>query len=152
MIKFNVEDYTDCIDEIKPMLSSHYSEVEFYQGRVQLNPNFEVLEVLDQAGLLFICTMRDEGKLVGYNVFSVGKAMHYKDHDYATNYTVYIDPEYRHTEETVYFFNFCEEYLKGMGVSIIQYQMKTHKTFSTLMNHLGFENTESIFTKYVGQE
>lgn len=149
---FELESFEECVEEIKPLIDAHYSEVEFYQDKVKLSVNYELLAQLDKLDMLYMFIMRnDEGKLVGYNVFSVAKAVHYKDHYYATNYTVYIDPEYRHTHHTVDFFNYCEKFLKEDDVSIVHYQMKTNKTFSTLMNNLGYENTEAVYTKYVGQ-
>lgn len=151
MIDFSIEKVADILDEVKPLLESHYKEVEVYQGNVKLNPNYELLTTLEETGVLTAFIMRDEGKLVGYSVFTLTPTLHYKDSQYATNFTVFICPEYRHTEETVHFFYFCEEVLKSQGASLIHYQMKVHKTYNTLMESLGYEHTENIFTKFVGQ-
>lgn len=149
-MEYQEESYWDVIDELRPMLQEHYKEVAMYQDDIDLNFDEEKYRTIDHQDALRIFTMREEGKLVGYNVFFVSTHIHYMDHIYAQNDVVYIDPEYRGSECTPTFFKRCDNWLKEEGVSVITYHMKVNKPFQALMDFLEFDHAEHIYTKYVG--
>jgi len=147
---FQIESYYDVIDELKPMLAEHYKEVAMYQDKIKLAPDYEAYEQLQDAGMLYILTWRDEDKLKGYNIFFMRHHPHYENTNYAANDVVYIDPESRHTLGTVEFFQWCEAYLNDAGADVITYHMKVMKSFHALMTGLDMDHAEHIYTKYIG--
>lgn len=150
MIKYDRQHLKEVKEEIAPMLDAHYEEVAMYQDHIELNPQWEMYENLELMDRLFIFTMRDEGKLIGYSVFFLNPHMHYADHEFAMNDIVYIDPDRRGTEETVNFFKWCEKHMRDCGTSVISYHMKVYKPFQTLMTILGYDHAEHMYTKYIG--
>jgi spermidine synthase len=95
--------------------------------------------------------MRDDDNLIGYNIFFLKEHPHYKDHVFATNDIVYIDPKYREELTSPEFFKWCEDQLKSSGVSVITYHMKVMKSFQSLMKLLEMDHAEHVYTKYIGQ-
>lgn len=150
MIEFKKEFISEVRDEIEPMLEQHYLEVAMYQDHIKLNPDWQGYENMEDMDLMYIFTMRDDEKLVGYSVFFITPHLHYQDHEYAVNDIVYIDPEYRGTEHTPNFFMYCQDEMKDNGASVITYHMKVFKPFHTLMEILGYDHAEHLYMKYIG--
>ena len=150
MIEYTITPLQDFLDECEPMLADHYEEVAMYTDKIDLDPDYTRYEQAEEADLLRIFTLKDDGKIVGYNIFFVGAGLHYSSTKYALNDIVYIDPDHRHQEHTVTFFKRCESWLKEEGVQVISYHMKANKTFTGLMEFLEFDHAEHVYTKYVG--
>ncbi len=150
-MKYQHEKYNDVIEELKPHLHEHYKEVAMYQDKIDFDPNYEAYEAAQENDMLYVYTMRDDGELAGYNIFFVQAHPHYKSDIFAVNDIVYIAPNYRHKSDTVEFFQYCENELKELGVSVITYHMKVLKTFEMLMKGLGMDHAEHSYTKYIGK-
>jgi hypothetical protein len=149
---FEEENVYDVREEIAPMLDKHYEEVAMYKDKIKLAVDWDKYETMEDQDSLRVYTLRnDEEKLVGYNVFFVHIHPHYMNDKYAVNDIVYIDPTYRHTENTIEFFNWCERMLEHEGVSVMTYHMKEYIPFHTLMKALDFDHAEFIYTKYIGK-
>jgi hypothetical protein len=148
---FNKECLANVQEELEPLLKEHYKEVAMYTDRIDLNVDWDKYYMLESIGALVIYTMReDEGKLVGYNVFFVNNHLHYNDHKYAVNDVVYIDPAYRHNQNTLDLFIRAEDDLRDSGVSVMTYHMKVYKTFECLMGVLEYDHAEHVYTKFIG--
>jgi hypothetical protein len=63
---------------------------------------------------------------------------------------VYIAPEFRHTPDTIAFFDWCEDFLRDAGAEVITYHMKTFKSFQALMEVKEMDHAEHIYMKYIG--
>jgi hypothetical protein len=151
MIQYNLENYEETIEELKPLLAEHNIEVGSYTESLELDPKWGIYEELDALGYLTIFTMRDEGELIGYNIFRVDTHIHYQQDLWADNDVLYIKPEYRHAETTIEFLEFCEDALRdSYYVKVITYQMPVSQPFSTLMSNLKMDNAEQFYTKYIG--
>lgn len=150
MISFNEERISEMRELLEPLLEEHYKEVAMYQDHIDLNPNWEAYEAMEEIGNTRMYAMWRDEELIGYNVFFVTPHMHYQDHEYAVNDVVYIHPDYRGTECTPEFFNYCEEMLQKEGISVISYHMKTFKPFQSLMEALEYDHAEHVYMKYVG--
>lgn len=148
---FALEDYYDVIAEITPLAYAHHEEVDLYQGKVLMDPDFDTYGMLQDSGVLKIFTLRNDNELIGYNIFYVQNHPHYKGTLWAGNDLVYIDPAFRNTGTTPSFFNYCEESLRDMGAGVISYTMKVDKAFHSLMLLLEMDHAEQVYTKYIGQ-
>ena len=149
MIEFQEEVYQEVIEELKPLFKDHYEEIAMYKDKIALNPDYDKYDTLGEH--LFIVTARDEGTLIGYTIFFVNNHLHYKDHMYAANDIIYIDPKYRHDVAAFEMMEYAEDLLKHMGVSVISMHMKAYAAFETLMKALNFDKAEFIYTKYIGK-
>lgn len=153
MIKYQEEGFGPALyEELYPLLEKHYEEVAVFQEYIKLNPDQEFYQMAQDTGRLHILTVRDQGKLIGYTVTMVSKNPHYSDHVYAVNDVVYVDPEYRGGEVAPEMISKLEEIMEEKGVSVMTFHMKTFKPFQSLMYMMGFEDTERVYYKYIGQD
>lgn len=152
MITYQQEDLNDIREELEPLLVEHYHEVAMYQDKIDLNPDWKGYELLSMANALHVYTARANQELIAYTVNIVQPNMHYKDHVYAVNDVIYVDPQYRHTEVAETLIQNSEELLKELGVSVMTFHMKTFKTFEALMDHLDFDKAEYLYMKYIKED
>jgi len=153
MIKYQVEDYDQVIEEIKPLLDEHWEEVALFKEHIKLTPNYTMYEDLYNAGKLFIMTARDEDKLVGYNIMFLSNHPHYKDDIFAQQDLIYVDPKYRGTRVALKLVLYTENFLRdNMDVSVINYRMKLTHDYSRLLEKLGYKTVELSCIKYVKKE
>lgn len=149
-VKYQQEFLDSVIDQIKPLLNSHWEEIALNKDKIKLNPDWEAYESLEAQGKLKIFTARDDEQLVGYFVVIVGTNIHYKDHLFASNDIIYLSPEYRKGFMSIKLIKFAEKCLKADGVSVLTINTKVHKPFDKLMDFLKFRKIERVYSKYVG--
>lgn len=155
MYTYQTERYTDVIEELKPMLEDHYEEVALYKDKIKLNPNYDLYEQMDQMGAIHIYTARDteaNNALIGYVVTFVQLHPHYSDTVYAVNDVVYVADAYRHTEVAPEMIIRLEHEMLDRGASVMTFHMKTYKPFKTLMDSLGFDEVEYMYSKYIKED
>jgi GNAT superfamily N-acetyltransferase len=149
-IKFQRESLSSVRSEIIPLLEKHWEEIAVNRDKIKLNPDWEVYEALEVAGNLGIYTARLDGKLVGYFVVIAERHIHYKDHIFAANDIVYLDPDYRKGMVGARLMKFAEEDLRNIGVSVLTINTKVHKPFDHLLERMGFTLKERVYSKYLG--
>ena len=149
MVRFEEEKFEYIIDEMKPLLEKHYDEIAMYKDQISLNPNYDLYKIMDDTGSLHILAARDGTVLVGYCVTFINYHPHYKDHVYAVNDVIYIDPGYRHTSVAPEMVSELERLMMEKGVSVMTFHMKTYKPFESLMEMMGFDKAEYMYSKYI---
>jgi len=147
---YQEESYAQVVDEIQPLIKSHWKEIASCKDKIKLNPNFNMYKTMNELGILRIFTVRDFGKLVGYFIVMCQPHLHYSDHVYAMNDIIYIDPEYRGSTIAFKLLRSVEKRLKKDGVSVLMINMKVYAPFDRLLEKLNFENTERVYSKYIG--
>ena len=150
MIYFKQETLSEVREELEPLLPLHWEEVAMYQDKIELSPDWDAYYAMEQNGNLIVFTLRDEEKLIGYNLFFLRTNPHYSDSLWAVNDIVYIEPSHRHDVTTPNFFDWCESQLRSMGAEVITYHMKVLKSFQTLMDMLDMDHAEHLYMKYIG--
>lgn len=153
MIYYYVEEYKEVIEELKPLVHQHSSEIDRYQEYFTLDPAYHLYEELDNNEQLLITTARTEdGELVGYLVFFLDYHLHYQDILYAKNDLIFIKPEYRMKGIITGLFDYTEEILKAAGVKVITFAMKTDHSFEYLAEKMGYDKAEIFYSKYIGED
>lgn len=150
MISYQQERFDEVIDEIIPLLVSHWHEVGLNKDKMDLNPDYSKYKVFEDLGVIRIYTARDDEKLIGYLVMQVEVLLHYKDHTAARNDVIYIDPKYRNAGLATELIAFAEDKLKSQGVSVIYINTKAHKPFDSLLEASGFTLNDRLYGKYIG--
>ena len=129
------------------LLNAHWEEVALNKDKIKLNPDYDRYYELEELGILKIFTVRDSGSLVGYFACFVMPHLHYKDHYFATNDVIYISPEHRRGFTALKLIKFAEKCLKEDGVSVIQINTKAHKSFSPLLERMGYKQNDILYGK-----
>ena len=137
-------------EDIQPLIKEHWKLVALNQGKIKLNPDWQEYARLDSIGALRIFTARKDGKLVGYFFLIVAKSLHYQDHLFATNDVLFVLPEYRAGNTGYKLIKFAEQHCKEAGVSLMTINTKVHIPFDKLMQRMGFNLIERVYSKFVG--
>jgi len=150
MITYSEESFYDVIDEIKPLLEKHWEEIAIYKDKIKLNPNYEQYRVLQDNGMMHICTARDDSVLVGYFITFIVPNMHYQHIRTASNDILFLHPEYRKTLVGYGIIKYAIGKLSTMDVDVISIHEKLQHSLAPVMKRLGFEHKENTYMKYVG--
>lgn len=148
-IIYQVESFSDILEELKPFLQLHWEEVALYQDKIPLDPDYDKYIELNEAGIARVVTARDSDKLIGYFISIIQPHMHYQKDVYAVNDILYLDEAYRGSDTAVGMFMFAEEDLKALGVSVLIISMKVAKPFDSLCESLGHTCVERTYSKYI---
>jgi len=133
--------------EARPLLEKHWEEIAINKDHIKLNPDWDAYADLEASGNLKIFTARNDGALVGYFVVFVRKHIHYKDHLFAHNDILFLSEPYRKGYTGIKLIKFAEECLKADGVSVLTINTKTHRPFDGVLQRLGFNHVENIYSK-----
>lgn len=147
---FQLEKLSDIRKEVQPLLELHWEQIALNQDKIKLNPDWRTAEQLCNNGALKIFTARHEGKLVGYFALVVSTSLHYADHKFATCDVIFVHPDYRKGMTGYKLIKTAENYLKSAGVSLININTKVHTPFDSLMEKMGYNLIERLYSKYIG--
>lgn len=150
-MEFNVEKMKDILPEMKPLIEAHWEEVCWNKGKVKLNPDYEKFFLLQDNNCLLLVTVRDKGKLIGYNINHLHYHLHFKDHIYAVNDSIYLEPKYRHSGIAKDMLEVTEQMLEQIGVSVVTLHMNPDNSYKSLADSCGYSPQELVYSKYIGE-
>jgi GNAT superfamily N-acetyltransferase len=147
VITYQQESLVTVKEDARPLLEKHWEEIALNKEIIKLNPDWDAYADLEDAGILKIFTARDDDRLVGYFVTFVRSHIHYKDHLFAYNDILFLDPDYRKGFTGSKLIKFAEKCLKEDGVSVVIVNTKRHKPLDILLSWLGYKHIENIYSK-----
>ena len=145
-----VEQFSQVIEEAKPLLYRHWEEIALDRDRVPLEPDWARYASLEAMGALSVVTMRQNGRLVGYTCMVVQPGLHYRSCLEARMDIFWLAPECRGRMGGVRLFRAVEKELSRRGVKRIYAGSKLHKDVSVLFEKLGYMPVERWFSKWIG--
>lgn len=144
---FALENIANVRREIEPLLEQHYKEIALNKDIIKLNPDWRAYAQLDAINGLRIYTARKDGKLMGYFVVIVSRSLHYKDHLFANNDVIFLTKTARKGLTGMKLVKYAIASLKAEGVTKLHVNTKMHQPFDPIMERLGFEEIEAVFSK-----
>lgn len=151
MITYQVESAETILTEGLHLFVEHYKDIAVNQDKIELNPDVPRYMAMDDAGILLPISVREGEELIGYSVSVLLPSLHYKDHVYAMNDVIFVAKEYRKGTVGIRLIKFTEEELQKRGVSVYCINSKVHAPFFSVLERLGFTDTEHQYTKYIGK-
>ena len=148
MITYQVEKYSDCVEELKQLYPEHYEELSVTKS-IPLEPNYEVYKNIEDIGILKVVTCRNDKELIGYILFIVTPHLHYKSCITAVEDIYFVKKDYRRGRTGIKLFQFAEKYLKEQGVHRVIFGTKVHLDNSKLFEYLGYTFFEKLYTKMI---
>lgn len=136
---------------MQDLLEMHWQEVALNKDKIKLNPHWEAYADLENEDQLRIYTARINGELIGYFVVIIGANLHYKDHIFGLNDVIFLHPDWRQTHTGAKMIEFAEKCLKREGVSVLHINTKVHQPFDGLMDFLGYNVVERVYSKWIGE-
>ena len=152
-ITYQVEDYLQCLPELKDCYPEHFEELAADKKDIPLNPDYETYAMMAKAGVLHLVTVRVDGVLVGYHLSMIDPHLHYKQSLTCFTDIFLIRKPYRHLENSLIglkLFKFMEESVKQKGVQRIYMGTKLHMDIDPILNRLGYNPKERLYTKVIG--
>jgi GNAT superfamily N-acetyltransferase len=136
--------------ECQSLIELHWEDIAINKDTIKLNPDWEAYHTLEDLGKLKIFTARSCGELVGYFVVVSNRSIHYKDHICATNDVIYLHKDHRKGFAGIRLIKFAEKCLREDGVSVLTINTKVHQPFDKVLDRLGFNLIERVYSKYLG--
>ena len=147
MISYQVESFSETLEEMRPLIERHFAEIEPHLTRFTLSRDFGKYLSLEQSGMLAMVTARDSGALIGYGVFMVMPHPRFQDCLFAMNDALYLVPEQRRGWTGIRLISFAEQWLQHIGVVRLMITVTARYDFSRILKRNGFEETERNFEK-----
>lgn len=150
MITYQVESFTENLEELKLLLPGHYQELALDKDKVPLSPQYDIYTKREALGELIFVTARDRGELVGYFIGFIAPGLHYSTCLTCIMDIFYIHPDHRGSNAGFEMFEFVEKNLLKCGVDRWFVGSKVHLDASWLFERLGFDRVEITYSKYIG--
>lgn len=147
MITAQVENFTQALEELQPLLPLHYEELALNKDQVPLDPQYGIYLERDARGEVCFVTLRDAGELIGYFIGFIAPGLHYQTCLTCTMDIFYLRQDKRGKRGGVKLFRAVEAELKRRGVQRWFVGSKCHKDASRLFEYLDFERVEVYYSK-----
>lgn len=149
-IAYQREGLHPAFEDAQPLLRQHYEEIAWKRDKIALLPDIERYDAMDVAGKLRVFTARQEGTLIGYAVYILSNALHYKQTSVATNDVVFLQASQRGKMAGIRLMKFADAALKMDGVQVIILHIKTAANWGRMAELMGYEHTEAIYQRWLG--
>lgn len=115
---FAVESYAAVIDELKILIPANWEELGV-QRDIPPDPDYDFYERANRAGIILFHTVRIDGRLAGYAIFTVFKSPRYKTRTWATCDLLWLDSKFRKLGIGRQFQRFWDADLEARGVDVV---------------------------------
>ena len=143
---FQEEDPRLIMDEAMPLFYEHWREISHYLD-IALEPDREIYAKAAEMGMLKVFTAREDGVLIGYAAYMVRANIHYKSSIQAQQDVLFVTKEKRRGTVGMRLIAYADKCLAKMGVQVVVQHVKVAHNFGPLLERLGYEHVEHIYTK-----
>lgn len=150
MLTCHLENFSQSLEELKPLLPIHYADLALNKEKVPLSPQYDIYLERDNQGMIMFITLRKYGEMIGYFIGFVAPGLHYSTCLTLIMDIFYIHPDHRGDGGGWQLFKFVEEQAKLRGIQRMFVGSKLHKDASWLFEKLGYEHCETTYTKWLG--
>ena len=116
MIRFAIERYDTCADEIDALAIEHGNEVQPHGGAFKVDPDLEAWRQLDHLNVLNTVTARDGPLLVGYALSIVMPHLQFKGVKWASGDGVWLSRAWRRPRVIDRLLDCAEDSLRARSV------------------------------------
>ena len=144
-----VENWSDCIEEMETIFPLHWKELARFQEQIPMKCDRERYANLEKIGALLLITARVEEKIVGYFVAFLFPHLHYAGAGlWGLTDMYFVLPAFRKGIGLKLFLAFERE-LRARGVTQAVTSCKIHEDHSELLQKLGWTWTDKTFQKHL---
>lgn len=134
--------------EVWPLLCIHWREIATWHD-IELDPNLEAYEQLEEIGALRVFTARIGDELVGYAAYVVRPHLHYQGSTQAVQDVLFIAPEHRRGRVGIGLIAHADAELAKEGVQVVFQHVKCAHDFGALLERLGYSQVEKVYAKRI---
>lgn len=144
-VRFAREAIASVFDEIQPLLQEHWREIAQFPD-IALDPDFDQYRVAEGKGHLRIFTARTQDELVGYAIYFLAPALHYRRTLIAMQDILYLRTDHRRGLAGWRLIGFADRQLRADGVQIVYQRVKAAHNYSAVLERLGYELAELTYS------
>jgi ribosomal protein S18 acetylase RimI-like enzyme len=133
--------------ELEPLFVLHWNSVTPDFEDAELGFNWDAYAGLELAGAVHFMVLRDEGKIVGYQLCLMSPHLHSQASMTAHTVFYYLLPTYRDRMIPSRLFRETEKSLKATGVHHAYLGFKSDHDLSPILVRLGYHQVETIHAK-----
>ncbi len=139
--------------ELPPLFRKHWRELAVHKDVIPLDPNWDLMMQQSISGILYVLTVRDEDRLVGYIFNLVAPHAHYRSTLHGLIDMFWLNPRYRRGWTGVRMFTENERQLRKLGVVRLLVSEKLHwvtqrdRRVRVLFKRLGLKACDVIYSK-----
>lgn len=153
MIAFQRETWAQFRSDAEKLFPLHWRELALDQDVIKIDVDHEAYLKLDELGRLYVCTAREDGRLIGYSIFFLMHHFHYKSAGLmAMADMYYVLPGYRRGGIGARLFIAAEKGLRELGVIRMHTSSKVAQDHTELFERLGWKLTDYTYSKLVRKE
>lgn len=154
MITFSTEDWNLIKHEVMPLWEKHYYHIADPEDekRIPLDPDWDRYQNAFDRGSLHITGARQDGELIGYAFVFVETGLHYKSTLFGHWDIYWVEPQHRGHMVGIKLFQEVERCMKARGVVKMTSARKLWYDTGSLFRRLGWKDTETKSTKWIGPE
>lgn len=131
---------------VDSLLERHWREIAYYED-IPLDVDWNFYQEADKRGLLRIFTVRDGEELVGYAVYLVRHAPHYKSSLQAVQDVIFLAPEYRRGSAGLQLVGYADAMLAAEGVQLTYHHSKVKQPIDIILRRQGYQLIERVWGK-----
>jgi GNAT superfamily N-acetyltransferase len=133
--------------DVGDLLQKDYEEIEHNKELRNLDPDWDIYNILETQGSLMIFTCRDDLTLVGYFVVVTPPDLHSKGSVLAVADVIFLDKEYRVGLTGYKLFKFAEDCVRKDGFKTLHVTTTEMNPIDPLMSRLGYSKIETKYEK-----
>lgn len=139
-IELAVERYAACGEQIADLSREHWTAVAPHAGVIPVDPDLNLYQQLDAAGIVRFVTVRRAGVLVGYTIVMVMPThQHYRRVKWASTDGLWLVPTERRPRVALRMLEYTQNMLRKEGVILfVVMEHPDHPALGRLLAHLGF--------------
>lgn len=151
MLTAQVEDLSQGLEELKPLLGLHWDKLALYKDKMPLRPQYGVYLERDKLGQVGYVALRDKGKLVGYWVSFINFGLHYGATLTAVQDIWNVLSGYDGGIAPLLLMRAVERQYRRRGVQLSILNDKLHFPCGRLYEAMGYKRVETIWSKWLGE-
>ena len=146
-LKYQQEFLKTFIPDASDLIKRDWLEVQHNANTTKLDPDWGIYKSLEEQGLLYVFTCRDDNKLVGYFTALIVPNLHSKGSFKVMNDAIFLDKPYRKGFAGVRLIKFAEDCIKQDGHSTLLINTTELNPIDKLMDRLGYTKVVTSFEK-----
>ena len=146
-ITYQVEPIGGVYNEAAELLTAHWHEVAFYKD-LPIKAEMQRYLALEGNGNCVLCTVRADGRLIGYIVYLLTRNLHYGVLE-ALGDLHFLHADYRKSGIGLGMFKFGEAEMRRRGVVLLIGRTKAAPELNhgAIFEHLGYDKQDIVYTK-----
>jgi GNAT superfamily N-acetyltransferase len=138
--------YRDC----HALWPEHWDEIAVQKDRMPMRPDVAAYQALEAAGRLQIMVVRDDGRMVGYILSVIRPHLHYADVLCGFEDAYFLTKSHRRGMIGVRLISEAVKHMQQVGCKKAFFQTKVALNMGRIFEHMGFENTDLVYSKWIG--